>query len=151
MARNFNDAFPSKYLKASDLGGRKLALVIEKVEEEQVGREREHKPVAYFQGKQKGLVLNKTNCKKIASIVGSPDMDTWPGAHIGLYETETEMEGETVACIRIAAVPATGKPAPAPPPPPVAEDWQAGDEDVPFSVLLAPFAGFILAGLALVA
>jgi len=131
MARNYNDSFPSKYLKASDLGGQKVAVQITKVQDEQVGREKQEKPVAYFKGKQKGLVLNNTNRKQIAALTGTPDMDAWVGVSIGLYETETEMDGETVACIRIAAVQKDGKPA-TPPPPPVVEDFHAEDDDVPF-------------------
>lgn len=132
---NVNDAFPSKTLKAGDLNGNSVTVVIEHVEVEKVGsgRDAETKPVVYFQGKQKGLVLNKTNSKRIQEITGSPETDDWKGHTIVLYPTETEFQGETVDCIRIKkpAQLAPRRPTPQPAPPPV-DDFQASDDDVPF-------------------
>jgi hypothetical protein len=135
---NINDAFPSKYLKASDLKGAEPVVTIAKVEMEAVGRDREMKAVVYFQGKEKGVVLNKTNSNKIAQIAGSFDTDDWAGVSVKLYATETEFGGETVECIRIkpATVPSRGSkpvPAPKPAPPPQPEPtFEAGADDVPF-------------------
>lgn len=98
---NINDAFPSNYLKASDLGEVQPVCTIDRVELEPVGRDKEIKPIVFFKSKQKGLVLNKTNSKKIAEIAGSPDTDDWSGVAVKLYATETEFGGETVECIRI--------------------------------------------------
>lgn len=128
---NIHDAFPSNYLKASDLGDAQPNVLIDRVELEPVGRDKEMKPIVYFKGKQKGLVLNKTNSKKIAELAGSPDTEEWAGVSVKLYATETEFAGETVECIRIksAKPKATGtRPAArraAPPPPPV----EQGDPD----------------------
>lgn len=101
---NINDAFPKNYLKASDLQGRQAVVTINRVEFEPVGREREMKAVLYFVGKQKGMVLNKTNAKKITDIVRSALTEEWAGHAIVLYPTETEFGGETVECIRIKPV-----------------------------------------------
>src|SRR5687768_10052346 len=110
-------AFPSKYLKAADLGESKVLVVIDHVDVEDVGAKgkKENKPVLYFRGKDKGLVLNKTNAKKIEQIAGTDETDEWKGVTIGLYATETEFAGEMVDCIRIAAPP-KGKTAPPPEP-----------------------------------
>lgn len=139
---NVNDAFPSKTLKASDLGNNLVTVRISHVEVEAMGRgkDAETKPVVYFEGKSKGLVLNKTNAKRIVEITGSPDTDHWKGHAITLYATETEFQGETVDCIRVKAPtagrPNAGRPAPPPPPPPPVEqtqdDFQISDDDVPF-------------------
>src|SRR3990167_8394893 len=101
---NINDAFPSNYLKASDLQGREVVVTIDKVTFEAVGREKEMKAVLYLQGKQKGIVLNKTNAKKIIEISGSAITEEWSGVQVKLYPTETEFAGETVDCIRIKPV-----------------------------------------------
>lgn len=123
---NINDAFPSHYLKASDLGEAQPVVTIDRVEVEPVGRGKEMKPVVYFAGKQKGMVLNKTNSKKIAEIASSPDTDDWRGVEIKLFTTEVDFQGETVEAIRVKAPLATkAKPKPAP----VTEDV---DESVPF-------------------
>ena len=131
---NINDAFPSNYLKASDLGDVQPVCAIDRVEIEPVGRDKEMKPIVYFKGKQKGLVLNKTNSKKIAEISGSPDTDDWGGVSVKLYATETEFGGETVECIRIKAakpVAAARRAAQPPPPPPAREP---GDDDAPAAI-----------------
>ena len=124
---NINDAFPSNYLKASDLGEAQPVVTIDRVEVEPVGRGKEMKPVIYFAGKQKGMVLNKTNSKKIADIAGSPDTDDWHGIQIKLFATEVDFQGETVEAIRIKSpLVAKAKPKPAP------VDVDVDLEEVPF-------------------
>lgn len=135
---NINDAFPSNYLKASDLQGRDIVVTIDRVAFEAVGREKEMKAVIYFQGKQKGIVLNKTNAKKIIEITGSAITEEWAGCQIKIYPTETEFGGETVDCIRVKPVGKSAmKMTPAPKAKPVAvavEDYSEPiDEDsIPF-------------------
>ena len=98
---NINSAFPSNYLKASDLGEAQPVVTIDRVTVEPVGRDKEMKPVVYFQGKTNGIVLNKTNSKKIAEIAGSHETEDWTGVQIKLYATEVEFSGEQVEAIRI--------------------------------------------------
>jgi len=100
---NINSSFPSTYIAASDLRGASVNVTIREVKIEQVGRDRENKPVLYFEGKQKGMVLNKTNARKIANLVGSMDTDDWVGCQVAIFPTETEFAGETVECIRVKA------------------------------------------------
>lgn len=128
---NINDLYPSNYLKASDLGEAQPVVTIDRVEVEPVGRGKEMKPVIYFTNKQKGMVLNKTNSKKIADIAGSPDTDDWHGVQVKLFATEVDFQGETVEAIRIKAPTATRTKA-APPPPPEPEYKPLDDSDIPF-------------------
>ena len=131
---NINDAFPSNYLKASDIQGATPIVTIDHVAFEAVGRERLMKAVVYFKGKDKGVILNKTNATKIAQIAGSQQTEDWTGTRIMLYATETEFGGETVECIRIKPVPANRQ-ASAPAPPPVTEPEPSGmvtDDDISF-------------------
>lgn len=127
---NINDVFPSNYLKASDLGQSQPVVTIDRVEVEPVGRGKEMKPVVYFAGKQKGMVLNKTNSKKIAEISGSMDTDDWHGVQIRLFATEVDFQGDTVEAIRVksaAAKPIVKRPEPEPEFVDV-----AGEDSVPF-------------------
>jgi hypothetical protein len=104
MARTVSDSFPSKYFKADDLKGRRLALTIEKVVDETLGtgRDAREKPVVYFTTHTKGLVLNKTNADIIALVAGSEDFDEWTRTKIVLYPTTTrDPKGAKVACIRV--------------------------------------------------
>jgi hypothetical protein len=136
---NINQAFPSKYLKASDLDGNTITVKIADVKVEAVGRDQDTKPVVYFEGKKKGLVLNKTNSNKIASIAQSHETDEWAGVVIAIYPTEVEFSGESVEAIRVKAPKATtrrmepqGHADPLPvddPRPPAAP---VTDDDIPF-------------------
>jgi hypothetical protein len=123
---NIDAAFPSKYLKAADLNGREVVVTIDHVNIEPVGRDKEIKPVLYFQGKEKGLILNKTNSSKIKQILGSAETDDWAGCKIKLYATEVEFNGDTVDTIRVKA----GAPQAAPKPAPVVEELT--DDSIPF-------------------
>lgn len=138
---NINDAFPSNYLKASDLAGNQVVVTIDRVEFELVGREREEKAVVYFLGKTKGVVLNKTNAKKITEIAGSALTEEWHGVAIVLFPTETEFGGETVECIRIkpvqkARMQRMTKPEVQAPPPPATNGsndlTDIPDDEIPF-------------------
>jgi hypothetical protein len=133
---NINDAFPSNYLKASDLQGSQPVVTIDRVGFEPVGRDKEMKPIVYFAGKDKGLVLNKTNAKNIAHLVGSFETNDWSGFRIKLYSANVEFQGETVESIRVKAAPPANGNAPmpvAPPPPPSAG---LDDSDIPFAWLM---------------
>lgn len=126
---NIDSAFPSNYLKASDLGDAQPTVTIERIEVEPIGRNKEIKPVLYFAGKEKGLVLNKTNAKKIAELTGSKDTDDWSGCQVRIYATETEFGGETVECIRVKAAGKAVKPKSKP----VEEELEElTDESIPF-------------------
>ena len=87
-----SDAFPSNYLKASDLQGRAIIVAIDRCEIEAIGDER--KPILYFQGKQKGMVLNKTNANNVAVLYGD-DTDDWGGQPVELFEAMVDFQGKT--------------------------------------------------------
>jgi hypothetical protein len=128
-------AFPSNYIKAADLKGRSTVVEIDRVEFEPVGKDKEMKPVVYFAGKEKGMVLNKTNASKIVSITGSSQTEDWAGSSILIYPTETEFAGETVDCVRIKPVPAQARASQRPAPMPVEQEQPAApltDDDIPF-------------------
>lgn len=97
---NYLKAFPSKYLKAADLE-RDTEVKVRKVVSEEVGPAKDPRLVAYFEGVEKGVVLNKTRCNGIARAAGSDDTDDWIGANVILYPSETQFQGEMVECIGI--------------------------------------------------
>lgn len=128
---NINDSFPSNYLKATDLKGRAIVVQMDRVEFEPVGQKKEMKPVLYFAGKEKGIVLNKTNANKIMELTGSPVTEDWKGVSIVIYPSETTFQGDVVDCIRVKAAPqGARRPAATPPPEPVAPALT--DDDIPF-------------------
>lgn len=93
-----SSAFPSEFLKAADLNGRNVKVVMDRVEMRDIGGD--HKPILFFQGKEKGMVLNKTNANNITSMFGD-DTDDWNGKEIVLFEAMVDFQGKTVAAIRV--------------------------------------------------
>lgn len=97
-------AFPSKYLKASDIPeGEQVTVKIHRLSIEDVagsGDPEDDKPVLYFQNKSKGLVLNKTNANTISQAYGD-ETDNWISNPVVLYATETTYQGRMVPCIRV--------------------------------------------------
>ena len=112
---DINTVFPSNYLKAADLQKRKHKLTIFKCVMEKVGDE--EKPIVYFVGKEKGLVLNKTNASVISSMFG-PDTDNWKDCQVILYPTKVPFQGKPTDAIRIEE--------------PFDEPAVGDDEDIPF-------------------
>ena len=121
-------AFPSTYLKAADLQGKQVTVVMERIEMQDVGDD--HKPVLYFQGKEKGLVLNKTNANNIKDAYGN-ETSGWFGKQLIIFPTKVDFSGRRVDAIRVRA------PAPEIRPIPKQQLSQDGDdaqmdEEIPF-------------------
>ena len=58
------------------------------------------KYIMAFEGKDKKLVLNKTNANLIAGQHGE-ETDNWIGKQIKLYEAQVDFGGRTVPAIRV--------------------------------------------------
>ncbi len=97
---NLDDLYPSKYIKHSDLKGQDVNLTITSQSVEEVGMEGDKKPVLYFKGTNKGLVMNVTNANTIGAAFGR-DTDAWKGKQITLYGTTTDFAGKPVDCVRV--------------------------------------------------
>jgi len=112
-------AFPSKFLRAVDLGNRTFQVQIAALRVEDVGQEGkpEHKPVLYFsyQGKQaeKGWVLNKTNADTISMDLGD-ETDHWIGHTVELFSMRVQGPNGMTDGIRCRVIhPADTRPNPA--------------------------------------
>lgn len=95
-----NDIYPSKYLKADDLQGREVRVTMSNVELEKIGDD--NKPVLYFKGKDKGVVLNKTNASTI-SIAYGDDTEDWFDQPIILFSVMVDFQGKVAPAIRCRA------------------------------------------------
>lgn len=129
-----NQIFKGNYLKADDLQGRTVRLLVKNAEV--VDFDDGQKVVLHFVGKEKGLVCNKTNCSVMQEITGSDDTDNWAGAQISLTVRKVEFQGNLVPALRIVLpdqLPA--RPAPPAPKPSQAATDEGGfvdNSDVPF-------------------
>lgn len=97
---NINEAFPSKYLKASDIDESGMSVTIANVTEEEVGKDKEVRPVLYFDGEEKGIILNKTNATNISKLYGY-ETDDWIGKKVQLGTAWVDFQGQSVEAIRI--------------------------------------------------
>lgn len=92
----------NELLKAADLGGREIAVVISGTAVKHF--ENETKLTLSFEGKRKVLVLNKTNAKRIAADYG-PMHRSWVGKQIILYPDRVDFKGDLVDAIRVKVPP----------------------------------------------
>ena len=104
---SINDAFPSNYLKAADLRSRNVLVTMSHADYEMIGNEK--KLILYFEGKEKGMVLNKTNAGNIANAYGD-ETDDWKGQQIVLFEAMVDYQGKTVPAIRVRMPQAKDRP-----------------------------------------
>ena len=120
--------FPSKYVKAADLGGREIKVIMQNVEREKLGDEM--KLVLYFKGKERGLVLNKTNSNTIVDAYGDDTTD-WFDQPLILFSVMVDFQGKVGPAIR-CRVPTAKDNRPARKPDPISSglDDFPGDRDL---------------------
>jgi hypothetical protein len=131
---SYKTAFGS-FLKAEDLQGKVVNIAIDRVSLESVkdqesGKD-EQKLVAHFAGKDKGLILNRTNADALNAIFGTDDYDFWRGVVQLFVDPNVRFGNRTVAGLRIRAAGGVQQVTP-PPPPPVDVPTVVTDEDIPF-------------------
>lgn len=104
-----SQAFPSEFLKASDLQDKQVRVIMGHTEMKDLGQD--SKPALFFERaefewfpKDKALILNKTNSNNIGMIYGD-DTDDWTGKELILYPTMVDFQGRTVPAIRVRVPP----------------------------------------------
>ena len=97
-----SEAYPSKYFKAADLGGKERTVKISGCFNEELGQgsDKKTRPVLYFEGHKKGLVINKTNSIAISEIYGD-ETEAWIGRDIVIFSRPVEFQGRTVQGLRV--------------------------------------------------
>lgn len=102
---SINDVYKGAgdYLKAEDLKGKMIGLIIESSELKEYDRDgggKDVKIVLSFVGKDKQLVVNKTNAATIAETHGD-DYENWGGCSIKIFPTRVDFGGKMVDAIRV--------------------------------------------------
>lgn len=103
--KNFN----YNYLGSYSLNeGQEVVLTIVDVKKELVTSstgQKEECTVAYFKeavnGEKKPMILNKTNCKIIEKVYGTPYIEEWKGKAVCIYTENVKAFGEYVDALRI--------------------------------------------------
>ena len=89
----------SRFLRAEDLAGKTVRVIIAAVEDVAFD-ERGLKPVLWFEGKKRGLVVNSTNFDVLAAGIGNNTKD-WPRHAIELRGEKVSFKGRHVDSIRV--------------------------------------------------
>ena len=89
-----NDALPSKYLNAADVGNQTFKLTVVSVVMEKMENDGAMKPVMSFQGAQKSMPINATNWDNMAMVYGD-ESDNWIGKQVEMYTEATRMPNGT--------------------------------------------------------
>lgn len=100
-----NDIYASPWLKAEDLQGRTVQVKIAGASIEQLPQQdgsKQPKVVVSFVGKQKKLILNKTQHTTLCKLTGSDDTDDWRGVNVFLSPGVSAQGKDT---INLAGVP----------------------------------------------
>lgn len=106
--------FPTRFITAADLNGKSFTLTIKSVTIEEMqthDNQKTTKPCLWFEGAQRGMVLNKTNSMIIANLY-SYETDAWLGKRITIQAARVKAFGSWQEAIRVREeVPAAVKPA----------------------------------------
>ena len=83
------DLYPSPWLHADDLDGRRVRVTVARVDIEGI-RQRDGtiqpRAVVTFEKATKRLILNKTQCQALLKVAGSERFAEWPGVTATLSE-----------------------------------------------------------------
>ena len=96
---NIHDMYPSKFLKAEDIGPSPRILTIAAVSTEAMP-DGSRKPVITFREEVKKFVSNKTNSMTLAKLFGG-ETELWIGERVALTVVDVDFKGDVVSAIRI--------------------------------------------------
>ena len=99
---HWKKSFDYRFISAEELE-KNVTVTIESIDQDETfnGKEKETVTVLKFKGAKKGMILNKTNAKKIAEVTGSPYIEDWIGQQITLTTQTVSAFGQQVEAIRI--------------------------------------------------
>ena len=126
---SFESLSKSKYLKKEEVETPVLATIqaVKKEDLAMAGQKEDLNWVLYFEENIKPMVCNITNCRRVARINGSGDIEDWPGTKIVIYnDPDVEFGGKITGGVRIRK-PKDGYAAPE-----EVEVERVDDDDLPF-------------------
>ena len=104
-----SEVYPSKWLRADDLQGRSVTVVISACSLEAV-RQRDgseqKRLVLSMKAKEKRFILNKTQARTMADLAGTEHFSEWPGAVVVLSPARAPNGQGTIAITAPAREPA---------------------------------------------
>lgn len=103
---DWQEAFPSRFLRASDIT-KPYDATIKAVDYEDVSTDDnkpERKLVATFvEDEHKAIVLNVTRCEALTEISKTRDYTKWPGTRVHISQGQTRFGGKRTPCTVLSA------------------------------------------------
>ena len=93
-------AFTEKYFSADSVASAPVDRVIVGVSLEELGDDKEVKPVARFANEPRGLVLNARSYAALTDAAGSADVDHWVGMQVRLERDTFTKRGEEIPYVK---------------------------------------------------
>ena len=107
LPEDYRGCFDKEFIGFWDLGGKDVTITIASVKVGKLRKpntepdaKKDKKPILFFKGTDKGMILNATNAATLASLYGNKPAE-WVGKRVTLYATTTSAFGKMVDCIRI--------------------------------------------------
>jgi len=102
---DYRSLYDREFVGAWELQGKDVIVTISKVvggELTAVGGRKSKKPILSFEGKEKKMIVNKTNAKVIAALYGTI-VEYWVGKRITLFVgmTRDPSTGGDIECLRV--------------------------------------------------
>lgn len=98
---DYSDCYGGRFVKAADIT-KPFNGTIERAERTEVEKGRP-KVVVYFEGRDKGFVLNATRFAFLCELAKSKDTDDWPGLTVGVSRGRVNFAGKMVDAIVFGA------------------------------------------------
>lgn len=99
--KNFNYDYMGAYSLPE---GKDVIVTIKTMKKEMVtgpNNRKEECFVCYFTDSDKPMILNRTNCKTIERLYGSPFIEDWGGKKIQLYSASVKAFGDVTEALRV--------------------------------------------------
>jgi hypothetical protein len=99
--KNFNYDYMGAY---SLPDGKDVVVTIKELKKEKVKGAKGKKEdcvVCYFIDSDKPMILNKTNCRTIEKLYGTPFVEDWGGKKIQLYSAKVDAFGDVTDALRV--------------------------------------------------
>lgn len=101
---NIETMFPKRWLSADDLAGKQVVVEVQAVTVQAIRNPRSNREepriVVAFVGKQKRLIVNKTQAYQLAQLANSRETDDWIGLRVALAAAPAPNGHVTIAVSR---------------------------------------------------
>lgn len=108
MGFKISKEFPNRFVSGDEIGKAIVPIKIASVKQEVVNagtKDEEKVLVVYFDGKDRGVRLNKTRANEIKAVTGSDDTDSWINKSMFMKSTPQKAFGEWVNVIHFVLEP----------------------------------------------